>query len=302
MKIRIKIILDIVMGIIMICLMNLSFTGIELHEILGIIVLFLFLFHKILNFKWIKSITINLFKKGIKTKTKIMYVVDIMLLILVILNVVTGILISTHILTNIAANDIGTTSNWHHFFAYWLVIVLLIHIGLHWEFIRNTIKIKKDSTVEKIVLSIVAVIIIITLLKCNIIKKLMIPKKEVISHYEVENEEKIEQNTYSKDEEGNEEKTEQDTYSKDEDGNEENNEDKNTQNDSITAIEQPTIEEYLSKLFCTGCGRHCPLTNPACGKGISKQTQEVQEYNQKYNTNETYTSGKNQKTLKTFAK
>lgn len=100
-----KIILDIVMGIIMICLMNLSFTGIKVHEILGIVVLFLFIFHKILNFKWIKSITINLFKKGIKTKTKIMYAVDIILLILVILNVITGILISTCILTNITTNN-----------------------------------------------------------------------------------------------------------------------------------------------------------------------------------------------------
>lgn len=85
--------------------MNLSFTGIKVHEILGIVVLFLFIFYKILNFKWIKSITINLFKKGIKTKTKIMYAVDIILLILVILNVITGILISTCILTNITTNN-----------------------------------------------------------------------------------------------------------------------------------------------------------------------------------------------------
>lgn len=265
-----KIILDIVMGIIMICLMNLSFTGIKLHEILGIVVFFLFIFHKILNFKWIKSITINLLKKGIKTKTKIMYVIDIILLILVILNVVTGILISTHILTNITTNNIRTTSQWHHFFAYWLAIVLLVHIGLHWEFIRNAIKIKKDSLTEKIMLGVIAVIIIVVLLKCNIVKKLMIPRKEIGLHYEVENTEKPINNTSPKEDES--------------------DKDKNTQTNSSTVTDKPTIEEYLSKLFCTGCGRHCPLTNPACGQGMSRQQQEIQEYNETYNTNETYTS------------
>lgn len=51
----------------------------------------------------------------------------------------------------------------------------------------------------------------------------------------------------------------------------------------------------MSKLFCDGCGRYCPLTNPACGKGISKQQQYVQEYNQTYNVNETYTSSRNKR-------
>lgn len=260
------------MGIVMICLMNLSFTGIKLHEILGILVFFLFLFHKMLNFKWIKSITMNLFKKEIKGKTKIMYVIDIILLILVILNVVTGILISTHILTNITTNNIEITSNWHHFFAYWLMIVLIIHIGLHWEFIRNAMKIKKDSSTEKVILCIITAIIAFILLKSNIIKKLMIPRKEMNLQYEIENTKSTINNTSKKDDES--------------EG------DKNNQNSSSVVTEQPTIEEYLSKLFCTGCGRHCPLTNPACSRGMSKQTQKVQEYNQTYGTNETYINKK----------
>lgn len=215
-------------------------------------------------------IFVMLFKKGIKTKTKIMYVVDIILLMLVILNVITGILISTHILTNITTNNIRATSQWHHFFAYWLAIVLIIHIVLHWEFIRNAIKIKKDSLTEKIMLGVIAVIIIVVLLKGNILKKLIIPRKEIDLQYEVENTENQINNKSQKDEES--------------------AGDKSTQTNSTMITDKPTIEEYLSKLFCTGCGRHCPLTNPACGKGMSKQTQEIQEYNQMYGTNETYTS------------
>lgn len=106
----------------------------------------------------------------------------------------------------------------------------------------------------------------------------MIPRKEINLHYEVENTEQPINNPSQKVDES--------------------NEDKNTQTNSSTVTDKPTIEEYLSKLFCTGCGRHCPLTNPACGKGMSRQTQEIQKYNQIYNTNETYTSTRNNKPLK----
>lgn len=56
MKIKIKPIIDITMFILIIFLMNTNFMGIKLHEILGISIFILFTLHKILNFKWIKSI------------------------------------------------------------------------------------------------------------------------------------------------------------------------------------------------------------------------------------------------------
>ena len=85
----------------------------------------------------------NLFKKNMKTKTKIMYVVDILLLMLIILNVVTGVLISRTILTSITIGSKGILSFWHHFLASLLAILIIIHVGLHWDFIRNTLRIKK---------------------------------------------------------------------------------------------------------------------------------------------------------------
>ena len=70
-----------------------------------------------------------------------------------------------------------------------------------------------------------------------------------------------------------------------------NNKTTNTSNNSVNN-NQDTIEKYLGKLHCTGCGRHCLLTNPQCGKGISQQQQMVKEYNEEYNTNASYTSNK----------
>ncbi len=281
---NVKIILNIVMTTMMLCLLNLNITGLKLHEILGIAVFLLFLFHIILNFKWVKSITKNLFKNTINSKAKIMYAIDILLLVLVILTVLTGVLISKHIFTDIATSNITATSHRHHSLAYLLGITLIIHIGLHWSSIRNGIKIKKDSFVEKMVICVFLLVIGIILLYSDTIKKI-IPKKEIVAPYQYETEynETTQNHTIITSEENQEEViTEESSLTT------EKNEDISIQNDITPTPDIPTLDEYLSKLICTGCGRHCLLTNPECGKGRRKQQEEVQEYNQLYGVNETY--------------
>ena len=303
-----KIFLDIIMTVIMILLLNTNFTGVGLHEILGIAIFLLFLLHKIFNFKWIKSITKNLFSKSVKSKAKAMYAIDLLLLILVTLNVLTGILISTTILTGITANNIAVTSNLHHIFAYSLLAVLIVHIGLHLSVIRNAMKMKKHSVLGNVALVVVVAFLSVSLFESNTVKDLIMQKKETNSHYESQVEEKPKdddktQSTTSQNSSSTPTQTpssqqkptdvKPQTSSKDEDdGNTIQN--SSIQNSSSTVAEdRPTIEEFLSKLFCTGCGRRCPLTSLACGRGNRYQQQKVQQYNQTYGTNETYTSQNN---------
>lgn len=47
-------------------------------------------------------------------------------------------------------------------------------------------------------------------------------------------------------------------------------------------INPPSLEEYLSKLFCSGCHRHCPLVSPRCGKGTQQAELAKKEYVQLY--------------------
>lgn len=42
-----------------------------------------------------------------------------------------------------------------------------------------------------------------------------------------------------------------------------------------------SLDDYLKGLFCNGCGRHCSLLSPQCGKGERKAEQATAEY---YNT------------------
>lgn len=44
----------------------------------------------------------------------------------------------------------------------------------------------------------------------------------------------------------------------------------------------PTLEEYLSVLTCTGCGRGCSVLTPRCRKGQAQAAQAEEEYYQSY--------------------
>lgn len=45
-----------------------------------------------------------------------------------------------------------------------------------------------------------------------------------------------------------------------------------------TVSDLPTLEEYLGKLVCSGCGRRCPLTSLQCGRGQSYLSTATSDY------------------------
>ncbi len=47
-------------------------------------------------------------------------------------------------------------------------------------------------------------------------------------------------------------------------------------------VDVPTLEEYLSKLICTGCSRRCPLTALKCGRGTTYKNAAISEYEALY--------------------
>lgn len=246
-----KIILDILTTIIIILLMDNDIIGLPLHEILGIVILFLFLIHKIFNWAWIKNITLNLFSKKIPIKTKIMYVLDLLLLVLIILNTLSGIFISQILFTYFNSENISLWSNLHHFFAYSFLVVIAIHLGLHWQYVMNVfkkiLKIQKTNIIIKTILRIISLGIatlgITSLLNPTINKNFIpVPKTKNI------------------------------------------NETTNTTVKKevivpITTQNTITLEEFLGNIHCTGCNRRCPLTSPQCVIGETYREQKIQEYN-----------------------
>jgi hypothetical protein len=72
-------------------------------------------------------------------------------------------------------------------------------------------------------------------------------------------------------------------YVGDEDDDEEEINDE-TYNSSVSAIvgETPTLNEYLSNLYCTACPRNCSLLAPQCSKGVGQAAVAEVEYEETY--------------------
>ena len=62
----------------------------------------------------------------------------------------------------------------------------------------------------------------------------------------------------------------------------ENKQDETQIEKQIEASDTPTLEEYLSKLRCGGCGHNCSLANPRCMRGARKQSSAKSEYSKLY--------------------
>ena len=153
------------MTLLMIVLMDVATTGYFWHELLGLAALGLFLVHKIFNLQWIKSVTASFFKKHIKPKTRFMYVLDLLLVAFMGITGLSGILISKSLFTFISVDNGILWSAIHTSFAYGSLILVSVHIGLHWKYIisafRKMFDLRTESKPRTIVLRSIAALLVI---------------------------------------------------------------------------------------------------------------------------------------------
>lgn len=239
------------MTIIFIILMKLFFTGILLHEIIGLVIYMLFILHKYWNWVFIKKTTINLFNGKVRLRVLVDYILDWMLFIDTALIIISGILISQELFPFLNAANISLWSAWHHCFAYGGLILIGLHIGLHFNTIMKqlqrmlNINIKLSDNVK---ITITALLLLLGAKAIYDSKMVEYLKKPFIKNNSIQT-----SKTHI-------------SYAIQ----------KYTNNDS------PTLEEYLGNLFCNGCGRHCPLSSPQCGIGIRLAEQSTVDYQVKY--------------------
>lgn len=135
----VKYTLDVFLALGFMLLFDKMAIGIQLHEIIGLIMGGAVLIHLALNYKWVIGITKKLFSKKLSNRTRLCYILNVMLFICVILIVVSGVFISKTILTNISS----TNPIWkgiHMGVSNITLILIGIHIGLHWNWIMNMSK------------------------------------------------------------------------------------------------------------------------------------------------------------------
>ena len=133
-----KMALDLVMAIILVLLYNKRVLGLAFHEIAGMAVCGLFIIHKLLNWKWIQSVTRRLFSRSTPARQKCLWVLDLLLLVCFGYVLVSGILISKVVFPSGGGN--ASFKLGHYAVAALALALTGIHVGLHMGWIRQRMR------------------------------------------------------------------------------------------------------------------------------------------------------------------
>lgn len=142
-----KFFLSLSLTIVMLLLMDPgSFYGLGFHEWAGLIIGIFFILHKILNWGWIKKVTLTFFRKA-QTRAKLNYALDILLLAGMILMILSGIAIARTIDFSWLKLG-GSPMFWRvmHTSSSFITLALFgIHLGLHWRWVIQRFNFKRIS-------------------------------------------------------------------------------------------------------------------------------------------------------------
>ncbi len=156
--------LNIIMTLLIILLMKIAFSGIVWHEVLGLGLFILFLMHHIYNFRYTLQVLKKFFSNKVKLIIKIGLVLDALLFL-----VISGLVFTSLNISNLLFQFRGLDAFWpelssiHIGLANLALILIALHIGLHWSVamyhIKRFLKISKSSLFKKWSLRLLVVVI-----------------------------------------------------------------------------------------------------------------------------------------------
>jgi hypothetical protein len=152
---------DLVMTFLMLIAMAYYITGNMVHEVVGVVVLLLFIVHNFLNRRWYKAIL-----KGTLSVRRILQIgINLLFLVTMVLMMVSAVLISSDIFPFIPINNDMTLRQIHVQTAYWGFIIMAVHIGFSWGMIINSMRrmtgITGTNRIRTIGMRILAVLIVV---------------------------------------------------------------------------------------------------------------------------------------------
>lgn len=158
--------IDLVMGITFVLFFNKRVLGgLTFHEIAGLLIAVVFFTHIILNWKWIKNVTLKLFDRKLPLRAKFSYLLNLLLLVGMAFIITSGIFISRVVFPNINIGNEQWFKVSHMSISFLVLIIVAIHIGLHWKWImnvfKNMVKIKHSKKSLKIVSQIAVVLLLV---------------------------------------------------------------------------------------------------------------------------------------------
>ena len=265
--------LDAAMAVSFLLLMNTAVTGIPLHEIMGVAIPALFAAHLAVNRKGLGNIFRRL-RQGTAYKQKSSLMLNAALAVSTSACVVTGVMISQLLFAPVGR---GSSSVWYdvHAISAWVSLCLLVpHGALHRRWIAGVLRqvAERAGRVKAFAAragaGLLAAGAVYSLFAASPVDRLLPPASpgtpvELIGpNREQQAEAAISAGPTAA---------------------------QTSPTVLPTAQHQAdaTLEEYLSKLFCTACHKRCPLTNPRCGHGEQQAEEAAQEYNETYANSDT---------------
>lgn len=133
--------LDMVIGTAVVLLISFNFTGLLLHEWLGLAFVPAAILHLLLNRQWITATTRRFFGK-LSGRVRFSYLLNAALFVTMTLVTVSGVLISEVTLGSIM--PIGSNRQFwrilHSASSATTFVIFIMHVAVHWKWIVNTIR------------------------------------------------------------------------------------------------------------------------------------------------------------------
>lgn len=146
--------LDLALLVSVCALMTVRFTGLVVHEWLGLAVIGMVLAHLLLSWNWIVTQSRRLFTEQ-TVRERINYVINFALLFSVTAALVFGILISQKAVpaltgTKVSPRDINLRwSNFHNMYAWLLFCLSGFHLAINWDWLiaatRSLFRLSRES-------------------------------------------------------------------------------------------------------------------------------------------------------------
>jgi len=315
-----KIIIDISMTALFIILLKAFDTGLEFHEIAGLGIFALILIHNLMNISWIKNVAKNIFSDKIKLKTKLMFGLNLLLTLFILTIVITGILISKVLFTFINVGAQEQLIFIHKMSSYICLGIIGAHILVHAKYLAAMFKklfinIKIKNVFVPLSGFALTVFVVAVTARQLYLGAVEIPSESMTSKldsqysYSAVSEEtaSIPQTEIAETPETTalpqvtealkitaapenttvynyvSESTSDTVPSKITESTQTKAASETTiQTTQTSADPEISLEDYLGKLFCTACPKHCPLSNPRCGRGEAQAEQATAEYSSIY--------------------
>ena len=296
MKLTKRLIADLILAIALGFTMAYTLTGGLIHEILGMLLLIFFLIHLIIRRSYYKGAFRSLRSRRLHGfQPRLSLILNLVLIIATVVMLISSVLISRELFffLNSAFTGYDVWRMIHIVCAVVLAFGVFIHICLHAKMFASLVRNHangRDTLVAWTVFSRIAAFIVAVLIAFFSVKSI----SNAVSVYAYAKEYAV--NLVAEDASApviaDEPSSEPDAPviadapSSDEpviaDEPSPEPEEPVITEEPEPAEDIPTLEDYLSKITCTGCSKHCSLLYPQCGKGRSRAEAATQQYYEEY--------------------